>query len=193
MAPNLPKGLLKFQPSFQYWLLDEARAKLDNELASSDNFVSLLVQLEQAKDRAAVSELTQRLVDLFKAMPGAASLNRAFTVYLARSLKIKELMPDYGLDNITGVNHMLSDRVDQWFQEEFEKGMSQGISQGISQGMALGERAIIERQLSKKFGKLTPEQKLKLSQLSAVQLLQLSDKILFASSIEEVLDDMVSA
>jgi len=145
--------------------------------------------LEQVKDRAVASQLTQRLVDLFRATPGADSFRRAFTVYLAKSLKIKERMPDYGLDDITGVRQMLSDTVDQWIQDGFEKGMSQGMSQG----MAIGERAIIERQLSKKFGRLTFEQKSKLNQLTSNQLLALSEKILFASTIEEVLGEMATA
>jgi hypothetical protein len=193
MAPDLPEGLLKYQPNIHYWLLEEGRAKLEDELAGADNFVSLLVQFEQVKDRAEASRLTQRLLALFLTSPGAESLRRAFTVYLAKSFKVKEIVPDFKFDDITEVNQMLSETVDMWVQGGFEKGMAQGISQGISQGMSLGERAVIERLVNKKFGKLTPAQTLKLNAMSAKELLQLTDKILFASSVEEIFGEKTSA
>jgi len=165
MAPDLPEGLLKYQPSIHYWLLEEGRAKLDDELARADNFVSLLVQLEQ----------------------------------------VKEIVPDFKFDDITEVNQMLSETVDMWIQGGFEKGHAQGIAQGIaqgesqgislgeSQGISLGERRVIERQLNKKFGKLTPAQIIKLNTMSEKELLQLSETILFAYSIEEIFGEMTSA
>jgi len=193
MDPNLPEGLLKYQPNIHYWLLDESHAKLEDELAGSDNLVSLLVQLQQAKEREEVRRLTDRLVGALKRKSGAESLQRAYTVYLARALKLKKIAPDLKLENITQESQMLSEAVDRWHQEAVEEGFSHGISQGISQGLTLGERTIMERQLNKKFGKLTPAQKQKLNRMSADELLQLSDKILFASSIEEVLGETAGA
>ena len=54
LPDNLPKALRKYQPSFKFWLLDEGRYRIDTKETGSDNLVSLLICLEQAKEPAQI-------------------------------------------------------------------------------------------------------------------------------------------
>lgn len=189
MRSGIPAGLKKYQPNFKYWLLDTGQAIIPNELANSNNFVSILVQLEQAKDRDEINRLICHLADIFRSAPGADSLIRAYDIYFKNALIMNDPGPEIKLADIVGDNQMLRERVAMWKQADFETGLSQGISQGLSQGISQGERAVIERLLKKKFGKLLPGHQVKLALMSEKQLLELTDKILFASSIDEVLNE----
>ncbi|MDE0003081.1 MAG: DUF4351 domain-containing protein, partial [Rhodospirillaceae bacterium] len=73
-----------------------------------------------------------------------------------------------------------------------EEGMQQGIEQGMQQGMRRGrvegERALLERQLRRRFGRLAPEVAARLGQASADDLETWADKVLDAPTIDDVFD-----
>ena len=67
-----------------------------------------------------------------------------------------------------------------------EEGMQQGMEQGMDQGRVEGERALLERQLRRRFGMLSPEVTERLSQASAADLESWADNVLDAPTLDDV-------
>lgn len=66
-----------------------------------------------------------------------------------------------------------------------ERGMQQGMQQGIQQG----EAAILERQLTKRFGSLSAETRARLTSATLEQLDLWADRILDATTLQSVFDE----
>ena len=69
-----------------------------------------------------------------------------------------------------------------------EEGMEQGMQQGMRQGRVEGERALLERQLQRRFGLLSPEVGARLGQASAADLESWAEKVLDAPTLDDVFD-----
>ena len=69
-----------------------------------------------------------------------------------------------------------------------EEGMEQGMQQGMRQGRVEGERALLERQLRRRFGLLSPEVGARLGQASAADLESWAEKVLDAPTLDDVFD-----
>ena len=78
----------------------------------------------------------------------------------------------------------------QGMTQGIEQGMTQGIEQGMKQGMQRGrvegERALLERQLRRRFGLLSPEVAEKLAEAAAADLETWAENVLDASTIDDV-------
>lgn len=94
---------------------------------------------------------------------------------LVKVLKIDEVAPEVSLQDLGEVKQMLSERVDVW------------INRGVQQGMQAGRHDVLNRQLCKKFGPLSDQQRATLESLDEEAVLEISEKIFDANSIEEVL------
>ncbi|WP_209449617.1 DUF4351 domain-containing protein [Ectopseudomonas mendocina] len=66
------------------------------------------------------------------------------------------------------------------------QGIHQGLQQGIHQGMQQGELAVLSRQLSRRFGPLSPDVEQRLQQASTDELERWADNILDAWTLEDV-------
>lgn len=65
-------------------------------------------------------------------------------------------------------------------------GIEKGMQQGRQQGMQRGEAAVLERQLTRRFGPLSPETRARLANAPLDQLEHWADNILDADSLEDV-------
>ena len=78
--------------------------------------------------------------------------------------------------------------------EGLERGMQQGMHQGIERGMERGrvegERAVLERQLLRRFGSLSPEVEDRVAEASAVDLETWADKVLDAKTLDDVFNSI---
>lgn len=186
---NLPKMLRKFQPEFTYWLLDEGHYIIED--VESDNLIAPLIALEQSHEAKDILETVNRLVKQLKE-PTFDSIRRAYTVYLRRILRAKEIAPDLEINELHEVQHMLSERVEIWKQRAIAEGRAEGQAlgkaEGKAEGITCGERAIVSRLLTKRFGPLNAEQTLILNNMSAEALLDISDRLLDAKSIDEIIE-----
>ena len=70
--------------------------------------------------------------------------------------------------------------------EGIEQGIEQGRQQGMRQGRAEGERAVLERQLRRRFGRLPPEAAERLRQAPEADLETWADNVLDAGTLDEV-------
>ncbi|NEV64828.1 DUF4351 domain-containing protein, partial [Thiorhodococcus minor] len=74
------------------------------------------------------------------------------------------------------------------FREEgMQQGMQQGIQQGMQQGMQQGEARVLARQLRLKFGALPEDIEQRLATADETTLLAWSERLLTATSLDEVL------
>ena len=73
-------------------------------------------------------------------------------------------------------------------EEGMQRGMQQGMRQGMKQGRVEGERALLERQLQRRFGLLSPEVASRLGQASAADLETWAENVLEAPTLDDVFD-----
>ena len=66
--------------------------------------------------------------------------------------------------------------------------MQQGIEQGMNRGRVEGERALLRRQLRRRFGDLSPETVERVDQASARDLESWAENVLDAGTLDEVFD-----
>ncbi|MBF8276225.1 MAG: cytosolic protein [Candidatus Brocadiaceae bacterium] len=71
-------------------------------------------------------------------------------------------------------------------QQGMQHGMQQGVQQGMRQGMQQGESTMLVRQMERKFGQVSEEVKQKIEAADSNTLLEWGEKILSASTIEDV-------
>ena len=74
-----------------------------------------------------------------------------------------------------------------WLKQGIEKGIEQGIEKGMEKGIEKGINQIIIKLLESKFGYLSSTVKIKLQLASTIELETYGERILFANSVEEVL------
>lgn len=70
------------------------------------------------------------------------------------------------------------------FAERFRQ---EGIQQGMQQGMQQGEARVLTHQLTRKFGCIPEEMMRKINTADEATLLEWSDRLLTANSLDEVI------
>ena len=73
-------------------------------------------------------------------------------------------------------------------QRAREEGIEQGIERGRRQGRAEGERAVLARQLFRRFGELPPEIGEQLGGASEAELEAWADNVLDAATLDDVFE-----
>jgi DNA primase len=76
---------------------------------------------------------------------------------------------------------------ERFIQKGIQQGMQQGIQQGMQQGIQQGEARILLRQLSRRFGELPEDKRRQIESADTETLLEWSERVLTASSLDEVL------
>ena len=71
-------------------------------------------------------------------------------------------------------------------QQGIQQGMQAGVQQGVRQGRVEGERAVLERQLRRRFGVVPSELTERLRQASTNDLETWAENLLDASSLDDV-------
>lgn len=86
-------------------------------------------------------------------------------------------------------------RYEQEYPEEvtvmagfLERAREEGMQQGMEEGMQQGERAVLERQLQRRFGPLAPEVQQRLEQASSEELERWADIVLDANRLEDIFE-----
>ena len=92
---------------------------------------------------------------------------------------------------VTSVERLAIERgmakgMQQGLEQGLEKGMQQGMERGLRQGRAQGIAAVLQRQLSRRFGPLPNDVTRRLSQATPEKLEIWAERVLEARSIDEV-------
>lgn len=76
--------------------------------------------------------------------------------------------------------------IERGMAKGMQQGMQQGMERGLRQGRAQGIAAVLQRQLSRRFGPLPDDVTRRLSQATPEQLEIWAERVLEARSIDEV-------
>ena len=88
-----------------------------------------------------------------------------------------------------GIEKGMQQGMQKGIQKGMQTGIQQGIQQGIEQGMQQGEAFLLQRQLTRRFGELPAAQLAKLAAATPAQLETWGDRVLDATSLDEVFGD----
>jgi len=76
--------------------------------------------------------------------------------------------------------------LEQGIERGLEQGIERGLEQGIERGRAEGERAVLARQLRRRFGRLPPEAAERLRRAPETELRTWADNVLDAETLDDV-------
>ena len=110
--------------------------------------------------------------------------------YISRS--VDTLKPDelrqVVTQTLTRGDEIMSTIAEQWIQQGIQQGIHQGIQQGIQQGISQGEMLALKRQLERRFGALPAWVEEKLTTANQASLESWADRVLEATSLEDVFE-----
>ena len=70
------------------------------------------------------------------------------------------------------------------------EGLAEGLERGMRRGRVDGERAVLERQLRRRFGALSPEVEERMVEASAADIATWLDKVLDADTLDDVFNSI---
>ncbi|MCY3819360.1 MAG: DUF4351 domain-containing protein [Gammaproteobacteria bacterium] len=85
------------------------------------------------------------------------------------------------------VNRYVIPVIERHKAEGRAEGLAEGIAEGIERGRVDGERTVLERQLLRRFGSISPEVAARVGEASAVDLEAWAERVLDADTPEEVI------
>ena len=133
-------ALSRYAPSLDFLLLDAA-AYEEEDLAGSDDLASFLFRMERSRAPSELIEQISRLGAVLE-MEKSAHLRRAFAVFLTKVLLPKktgrEKIPD--LPDLTEVERMITEQRPEWADTWLKEGEAKGIKLGEKRGIKLGEK-----------------------------------------------------
>lgn len=190
---DLPGGLERYKPSFEYLLLDEGKYEL-SELEHLNNLVAAIFRLENAKSPEEINDVINKLIEWLKS-PEQECIRRSFVTWIKRVLPSDKEMKQYSqsINNLTEIRIMLAERVSQWQKEWSQQALREGLEQGLEQGLD-NEKLLLYRLISKRYGNVVYKKALpKIQDIkSTKELEQIGDWILDCQTDDEFLDKLLS-
>jgi hypothetical protein len=176
----VPGTLSEYTPQLKYLLLDEGALDESGPWALN-NLVAALFRLEKSRAPENIESILGALIEWLQA-PEQDSLRRAFTVWIKRVLLPGRLpgvhLPEVG--NLLEIKTMLAESVIEWTQDWKQQGLQEGLQQG--------KVALLERQLSKRFGPLNESTRSRLNNATLVQLEDWAERLLDAPTLKDVFE-----
>jgi hypothetical protein len=141
---------------------------------------AILCDFKGRPEREVVHYILQRLRQL------TAENETRFREYV-RMLEV--LSTNRDLEHVIEEEEKMLSQVDQTRLPSFRIGMQQGMQEGMQQGIHYGEEKLLERQLTRRFGPLSPAVLNKLQSADLEQLERWAENVLFAQTLDEVFND----
>jgi hypothetical protein len=170
--------LLDYQPQAQALLVDPnpfalvTAAHLLTQQTKGDDRQRLAAKWRLAKLLYERNWDKQRIIDLFSVIDWMMQVPKDLQNQLWQD--IEQLERNRTMPYITSVERI---------------GIEKGIQQGMQQGIRQGESALLERQLTRRFGPPSAETLARLQAATVEQLEQWADNILDATTLEDVFKD----
>jgi hypothetical protein len=184
---ELAPGLAQHVPSFEL-IIDDLRRTSDEDLASRAvaNFAKVVLWLLRDGRRGKLLEKMPRWAKLLEGLP-RPSLH-AIVTYIAGVLDDQVTWEEFRANL-----HKLAPRAEgeimtlaeQWFHQGETKGLELGLSQGLSQGRL----EVLSKLLALKFGDLSEPVQARLASASSGEIERWIERVLFANTLEQVLDE----
>jgi len=167
LPTHLPEALRRFQPRFEYLLIDELRLSFA-ELLQADNLHARV----PAEKRLAIAQAFGQFA------------RYALHDHIAPPL-LETLLDSQAL---SGDQTMFALTMQKALKHEFHQGLNQGLHEGLHQGRQEGEAALLERQLIRRFGALPEWAGERLRSATEEDLIRWAEAVLSAPSLEAVFD-----
>jgi len=184
-----PEGLERFQPDQSFLLINEG-AYSAHDRQPLDNLVAALFRLEHHRSSDEVAGVLQLLVKWLEG-PEQACLRRSYLEWLRRRLPKwfpGETFPE--MHDLQEAYEMITNRFEEWKERQrlvgVQQGMQQGVERGIERGRLEGERALVLRLIQHRFGELPAALRLRLEGASQSELEHLADRVLDATSLDDL-------
>jgi hypothetical protein len=152
LIEEVPGGLERYRPQLRYCLLDERRIAAE-EIASLRNVAAALFRLEQSRKPEEIQAVVTALIEWLQA-PEQIELRRSFAIWV-----VQELLPARApgavipqVNDLEEVKSMLAERVKEWTIEWKQEGREEEREVGLTT-----LRAVLIRELEKRFGPLPSE------------------------------------
>jgi len=188
--------LAEFLPAFRFVLDDLSHASDDELLRRAEREFESVVPVVLWALRDARNG--QKLLASFPRWAEALSLilrapsgkDALLAVFGYISIVAEVLSPDAIIAAVDAAAPETKDTVmtlaEIWMQQGLEKGIEKGRLEGIEKGVAKGERAILVKLLTFKFGPLAETHRAQIEAASPAQLEAWTEKVLTASSVDEL-------
>ncbi|HIK75204.1 MAG TPA: transposase [Alcanivorax sp.] len=176
-----PTALARFQPDQALLLIDEGAFDMD-ELAPLNNLVAALFRLEHRRSLAEVPEILTSLVD-WLSEPEHISLRHSFAEWLRR--RLHHWLPGVTIPqmyDLQEAREMIRDIAQEWKDQHHQTGLQQGLEQGSTNEA----RAILRRQLVRRFGSVSAEVDARLERATRNELESWIDRLYEVATLEEV-------
>jgi hypothetical protein len=183
LSAAIPESLRKYQPNIEYMVLDVGQIDLEAYTLDNQNVVSSLIKLEKVGNLANTKVVIDKLITQLKGKQ-FDSLRRAFVVYINRVWKPRKRFASKEFIDLTEVSIMLSERIDQWEQEKIQQGLQQGLQQGEYKERLSCSIKLLEH----KFTAVPASFKAKIEKMPSEALKDFIDRILNATSLEELIE-----
>jgi hypothetical protein len=185
--------LLDYQPQTQALLVDPnpfalvTAAHLLTQQTKGDDRQRLAAKWRLAKLLYERNWDKQRIIDLFSVIDWMMQVPKDLQNQLWQD--IEQLERNRTMPYITSVERIgIEKGMQQGMQQGIQQGM-QGMQQGMQQGIRQGESALLERQLTRRFGPPSAETVARLQAGTVEQLEQWAENILDATTLEDVFKD----
>jgi predicted transposase YdaD len=186
---NMETGLHGPGMSFEYTLIDIRTLDGDRLLESEqvgDNVIAILARLRD--DKEAVHRILERIAGL--AMTERETTLAQLTIlaglrHLAGTVEEEaEKMP---IDLDIRDHEVLGPLFIKAEEKGLREGLQKGRQEGLQEGLHAGKVALLQRQIEKRFGALPRWARVKLEDMPESELLDLSERVLDATSLDELL------
>ncbi|MBN8449598.1 MAG: DUF4351 domain-containing protein [Candidatus Accumulibacter sp.] len=182
--------LLDYQPQTQALLVDPnpfalvTAAHLLTQQTKGDDRQRLAAKWRLAKLLYERNWDKQRIIDLFSVIDWMMQVPKDLQNQLWQD--IEQLERNRTMPYITSVERI---GIEKGMQQGMQQGIQQGMQQGMQQGIRQGESALLERQLTRRFGPPSAETVARLQAGTVEQLEQWAENILDATTLEDVFKD----
>ncbi|MFI3271682.1 MAG: Rpn family recombination-promoting nuclease/putative transposase [Pseudomonadota bacterium] len=185
LIANTHEILQKYQPSQEYFLLDE-NVFDKNAVEQKRGLTALLLRLDRAKTPEAVEAIAQVLISELK-RPEYESIRKTFMALLS---VVANDYTDNNVDiphqNLTEAYSMLAENIRNMVNDSHLKGLTAGRAEGLTAGRTEGMRNTIMNFASIQWGTLPHDLTAKLKHISSAEQLEALSLLLFRSkSLQE--------
>jgi hypothetical protein len=178
---------MAYRPRLRYFVLDEGRVPEHKLWAQTDNAIANVVRLERSANPQEITEVVAQLVQTLKA-PHNRELRRALTVWINRVV-LRRFTPDGDTaqpQDLTEVQLMISERIDNWKEQLIKQGLQQGMQQGMQQGLLEGQAQLLQRVLVRRFGVLPATVEAQINTATLMQIESWFDRSMDAPNLDAV-------
>jgi predicted transposase YdaD len=178
---------------FEYSLIDirtlDGERLLESEQVG-DNVIAILARLRDDKD--AVHRIVERIAGLATTERETALAQLTILAglrHLAGAVEEEaEKMPiDLDIRDHEVLGPLFIKAEEKGLREGLQKGLQKGREEGLHEGLHAGKVALLQRQIEKRFGPLPRWARVKLEDMPESELLDLSECVLDATSLDELL------